>query len=172
MLATEFLMKRLHSAHKGCTPYGLSAASLMSWPPLCVECRPNSLQALGRMQCVATLESEKVRSAAGTNRSQSLLKFIPREKLAGTRPGFCLWRSLHLTSTHGPQIKFAVGSPRSPNSIFPALKQEQEQRVERDVDVCSADLLCLETEATGGEHRQRFLKDGFSVFLFRISFCL
>ena len=26
MLATEFLIRRLHSAHKGCTPYGLSAA--------------------------------------------------------------------------------------------------------------------------------------------------
>ena len=36
---------------------------------------------------------------------------------------------------------------------------------ERDVDVCSADLLCFETEATGGEHRQRFLKDGFVGFL-------
>ena len=36
---------------------------------------------------------------------------------------------------------------------------------ERDVDVCFADLLCFGTEATGGEHRQRFLKDGYVGFL-------
>ena len=40
------------------------------------------------------------------------------------------------------------------------------KRGERDVDVCSADLLCLETEATDGEHRQRFLNDEFYVVFF------
>ena len=45
------------------------------------------------------------------------------------------------------------------------------KRGERDVDVCSADLLCLETEATDGEHRQRFLNDEFYVVFFMIFFC-
>ena len=38
---------------------------------------------------------------------------------------------------------------------------------------CSTNWLCLETEATSGEHCQRFLKDGFSMhYIIRISFGL